>query len=83
MQARDYTYEVLKLVEAGEEPTREKLGLSKEDFIELLSDIKDDGLVDNISFSQAGNRKFIVFTNNLSLTRLGKELIRDKESGKI
>lgn len=83
--ARDYVYEILKMVEAGKENfTRKDLDLEQEDFIEIMQDIKNDKLVDNISFSfdSDGNPR-IVYTNGLSLTKFGKEYIYLKEEGRI
>lgn len=83
-ESKDYTYEILKLVESGKERIfPEDVGLSKEDFLECMLDIHDDDMVDNIGIVKSAGVRSSVYTNNLTLKKEGKKYIELKEQGKI
>jgi len=83
MSEAEAVFKILKVIESGNEPKKEDIGSDKDSFYELMEQIHDDNLVDNISFNKRDGRITIVYTNNLSLTKFGREYIKLKEEGRI
>ncbi|OBY76469.1 hypothetical protein BBG47_26930 [Paenibacillus sp. KS1] len=73
-----------RLSKQAESLKKEDLGFENYGyFIEVMSAIKDDRLVDNISFPEASARKLLVFDYNAELTKFGREFIVAVESGQV
>ena len=54
--------------------------ISKEDYFECIEWAINEGLVNNITFSSSGSRKYTIFDDNASVTRKGEEYLVDNSS---
>jgi hypothetical protein len=83
MEEKELVYAILKRIETDKPVNQEELGLKATAYADIMEELVDNRLVENVSFSRAGNGIVTVRTTGMKLSRRGLDFILLKESGRI
>ena len=71
---------VLRLLAKGQHPDAASLGLSKEQYVKVVSEMKEEGLIDGVYISFCDNYSGGNLLEEAVLTEKGKVLVPQKRS---